>query len=1452
MGPGTVSSSLKLLNIPTLKDDYSNWITYKTRVPNTATANALGRHLSGTAKRPKDLTEKNGDYYLPGNLSPLNDEDAEKYLEKLDKFDTKEASLRDIIYSSIPNSLYHRIKSEPTATAVWKKLCSFIEDKGQLTSDALRNRMANLRTPDDGDVRETLSSLQIMYEELAGMGVILPDNTYMSYIRQSCGTQYRDLFKILSTSSRLTKTLLTSEILIKEVLDAADEKDVEKEDDANNSALAIGRAASLVPKGSGSRGKERKSKEDRSHLHCDNCGKKGHTHPNCWAPGGGSEGKGPHQKGKKRKDEKGKSKKSETTAAIADTANEDSDENYACVMDARLDDNQHIPDLRASSDFRDPQALTTTNVTYNGEVIDTGASRHFSPILANFKNLVCIAPSPVTAADGRSFVATARGDYITYLPMGKGKKPTPITLTNTYYSPALAFTLISVSCMDKAGFSLTIEDSCCTIRGPRPKRATLGIIPIRSGLYRVTSGKAPETTLIAAAASTQRLTMHQFHCIMGHVNEQALRRMLKESMVDGINVDMSTSVGFCEPCVQAKAARHPFPKHSNNSDAKAYGDKVVADVWGPAEVKSLGGAMYSSNFEDIWSREERVYFQRAKSDTFESYKDYEAWVKVQRAVKHIKIFGSDQGGEFTSEAFRKYLRSKGTRRHLAVHHSPQSNGLSEITNRNHLEGARAMLIKGNLPRFLWAEAVNHKVYLKNRTSHSALPNKITPYQRGTGKRPNLGNLREFGAPLWAKVDVTKLQRKAEKVVFVGADEEAKGLRVYWPDKRRVSVERNLYMNPEEITLSEPVVIEGETEIVNPPIPILSEIENATHKALPDPPASRPLSPLTPLPSPPPPDPVELPHHRIRPTRTHTYQGSYNETKLGKAARASNIAMTALAVELPTAEDSEPPVDTDFETQGLDYALVAPDDPQTIEEALRGPESAEWARGYVDELTSLEHFNTWTLTERPANTNVAKNKVVLRTKRNSANLIILHKVRVTLGGYSQVKGVDYNETFAPCVKFETLRLLLSVGASKNAVIEQADVKSAYLQGELREELYMELPPLYEQFRTIPKPLEGKDVVLKLNRPIYGSKQGGNEWYRKLCKEAENEGFTISKSDPCVFYKNNGNRYQMFAAATDDFTMLADNDESMDSMKASLRHRFDIKFMGPIRWLLGFEVTRDISNRTISLNQKAYTERIVERFGQTNARHVVTPMEPGLDLTPNSPAVSDTLLNPRERTLYREAVGSLMYPAKVSRPDISFATSTAAQHMHEPRTTHWTAVMRIYRYLNGTKHYTLTLGGIGEITLSIFSDADWASNLHRHSISGFVSFVGDAPISWSSKKQPLVTLSSTESEYVALTHTAKELIWLRRIFSELIRPITEPTILCCDNQSAIRLSKDATFHARTKHIDVHFHFIRQVVKLEYADIRYISTNDNIADIFTKSLANVKFSRFRYLLNIIPTTN
>ena len=393
-------------------------------------------------------------------------------------------------------------------------------------------------------------------------------------------------------------------------------------------------------------------------------------------------------------------------------------------------------------------------------------------------------------------------------------------------------------------------------------------------------------------------------------------------------------------------------------------------------------------------------------------------------------------------------------------------------------------------------------------------------------------------------------------------------------------------------------------------------------------------------------------------------------------------------------------------------------------------------------------------------------------------------------------------------------------------------------------------MYTSFRELPPHLKGKArVISRWFVSVYGSKQGARDWYFEVKDFFTGIGYLVSIADEAVFYKIEEDKFTFVAAATDDFTIIADSPKTANYLiHEQIGKRFEFSDLGPINWLLGVSITRDLGKRTIALGQQAYIEQILYRFNLEEARKASTPMEAGVNLSPDSAHVSTALLSPVEKTKYREMIGCLMYAAVMTRPDISFAVSTLSQYLDAPHTTHVQAAIRVFRYLSGTKDLKLVLGG-STTNIVGYSDADWASQTHRHSISGFAFFIGDGVVSWSSKKQPIITLSSTEAEYVALTHSSKDIIWIHKLLTEFssIFPFNIPTTLYCDNQGAVRLSKDSTFHGRTKHIDVHFHFIRQTVSQGHISLIYCPTDDMIADTFTKPLARFKFEKFRKLLGI-----
>jgi hypothetical protein len=784
-----------------------------------------------------------------------------------------------------------------------------------------------------------------------------------------------------------------------------------------------------------------------------------------------------------------------------------------------------------------------------------------------------------------------------------------------------------------------------------------------------------------------------------------------------------------------------------------------------------------------------------------------------------------------------------------------------------------MIIGSGLGRSLWAEAVHHSVWIGARVPSRASAEFVPPIEKATGKKPNLNGVLEWGARVWVKdLQAGKLDPRAKEGRFVGYDDESKGYRIYWPSKNKVSVERNVYADKNAVLSPGVVTFEGEWEAV----------ENQPEVSKPNAPKESDEPLITQQQGHAPKENVITPDNNNEPstltdsdpidkTRRNSLTGlpQYDQSKYGRGKRRANTG-SANVVECED-ESLEPggvewePSDTDanwfIEALHMALAAISDDEPEA-EEAIKGSESDDWKLGMEEELTQIERLDTWELVIPPPDANIVPSKWTLHRKRNAQGEITRYRARVVAKGYVQIFGRDYKDTFAPTVRSATLRILLSLAASNEyeIVIEQADVKNAYLNALLDDDevIYLALPPFYKLFRTIPTKLDESNqrVALCLRRPLYGTKQGAHHWYQELKRILTSLGFIVSQADEATFYRVEGDKFVIMAVATDDFTIIADSAESSKRVKTEMGDFFQLVDLGPINWLLGVSVTRDLQKRTISLSQETYINQVVTRFGLEDAKATSTPMEPSVDLTPDSPSVSPKLLTPHEKTTYREMIGSLMYLSTMTRPDITYAVSTLSQYLESPHTTHLEAVKRVFRYLIGTKQLKLVLGGDCLSTTSNsngiigFSDADWASQLHRHSISGFAFFVGIGAVSWSAKKQPIVTLSSTESEYVALTHATKDILWIHKLLSELsfLYKHQTPTILHCDNQGAIELSKNSRFHARTKHIDVHFHFVRQTVDQGHIQIKYIPTEDMVADMFTKSLARTKFETFRKLLNVI----
>jgi hypothetical protein len=344
-----------------------------------------------------------------------------------------------------------------------------------------------------------------------------------------------------------------------------------------------------------------------------------------------------------------------------------------------------------------------------------------------------------------------------------------------------------------------------------------------------------------------------------------------------------------------------------------------------------------------------------------------------------------------------------------------------------------------------------------------------------------------------------------------------------------------------------------------------------------------------------------------------------------------------------------------------------------------------------------------------------------------------------------------------------------------------------------------------------------------------------------------GFRRLEADHCVYTRRHGDAIAILYIWVDDMIIATNTVDEMAAVRRMMDKEFEVKFLGEPRLYLGIEITRERSSRSIILSQRNYIDTLLRRFKLENASTVSTPMVPGQTLLKRD-GPSDKVAS----GLYAIAIGSLLYAAMCTRPDIAFAIQSLSQFTSNPGPEHWTAVKRVLRYLKGTRDYALTYTGQDDegkpIKVIGYTDADWGSNpVDRKSISGYSYMLGGAAISWSSKKQPTVALSSTEAEYIAATHATRQAVWLRQLLHELFVPQENPTQLLMDNQSAIALTRDAQFHPRTKHIDIQYHFIREKLGDGAIYITYCPTHDMKADLLTKSLAKPRHKFLREELGV-----
>ena len=748
-----------------------------------------------------------------------------------------------------------------------------------------------------------------------------------------------------------------------------------------------------------------------------------------------------------------------------------------------------------------------------------------------------------------------------------------------------------------------------------------------------------------------------------------------------------------------------------------------------------------------------------------------------------------------------YLREKGIKHEITTPDTPQHNGVAERMNRTLLDKVRAMLIDADLPETYWYDALCYAVHIHNVTPTHALENE-TPEEAWSGNKPDISDLRVFGARAFVHIPESqrkKLESRSLICTFIGFARQRKAYRLIHRETRRFLESRDVIFDEggpkyERLTIEHN---DAEPSTTQPQVqPQAQPPDHVPQTHVPQLQPPQPQGPATPTPTP----ILSRPKRASRiPIRGDDPR--YSVSSYGPRARTERATLARIET-MP--------------------------DPKTYAEAMKRPDADLWDAACEVEKKSFEIMGVYDVVPRPKNRKILGSKWVLRIKRGPDGAIQKYKARVVAQGFTQIEGVDYDETFAPVAKLASLRAILAMATELNWEIHQMDVKAAYLNADLDEEIYMQPPPGFD----VP---EG--MVLKLNKAVYGTKQGGRAWYKNVRAELEDMGYTRTEADHAVFVRFRDGVVSIILLYVDDFTMVCKDITLIEGDKEALMEAYDMTDLGEITYILGIHVKRDREAGRIELSQQRQIEDILERFGKADVRSISTPALANEHLhkldTPEIDVKS-----------YQQAVGALMYPMLGTRPDLAYAVGILGRHAANPGEEHQRALDRVFRYLAGSKDWTLVYqrGTEEALTLGGFVDADWANERSdRSSTSGYVFKLAGGAISWSSKKQTSIALSSTEAEYIAGAHATKEAVWLRRLLTELGLDTNDPTTLQMDNQSAMKIAKNPQFHDRTKHIEVRYHYLRRKVEDEEIELEYVPTGEQIADIMTKGLAGEKHSKF-----------
>ncbi|GJV57570.1 putative RNA-directed DNA polymerase [Tanacetum coccineum] len=954
-----------------------------------------------------------------------------------------------------------------------------------------------------------------------------------------------------------------------------------------------------------------------------------------------------------------------------------------------------------------------------------------------------------------------------------------LSLNNCHYAPSIIRGVVSFSCLLDLGFVHTVTSNGISV-------SLNGIFYFSAisvnGVFEIDMNNnvsKNNNNSIFSINKKRKLDLNSsylWHCRLAHIGKTRMQKLQREGLLESINDD---SYDKCESCISGKMTKKPF--NNNIERATDLLGLIHTDVCGPFRHVSRKGASYFLTFTDDFSRYGYVYLLKHKHEVFETFKVFKAEVELQLGKK-IKALRSDRGGEYLSQEFKDYLGKNGIVQHLTSPYTPQENGVSERKNRTLLDMVRSMFNLTTLPLSFWDYALESAVRILNMVPTKKVDK--TPYEIWHGKVPNLSYLKVWGCEAYVKRDpADKLQQRSVKCIFVGYPKETMGYYFYFPTENKVIVATYGDFLERDLISQE---FSGRDY----------DLEDDHMDTLPSKNTSE--IPVEPESLGPPPE--------LIPVR--------------RSERPKN-APNRLCLNMEVEDD---------EVGDLG-------EPANYRAAMIDPDKVLWQGAMDEEMKSMKVNKVWIVVDRPPNAKVVRSKWLYKKKTDMDGKVHTYKARLVAKGCTQTYGIDYEETFSPVADIRAIRILIAIAAYYDYEIWQMDVKTAFLNGRLDEDIYMEQPEGYVD----PKFPNG---VCKLQRAIYGLKQASRQWNKRFDEEIKRFGFIQNRDEPCVYRKASGSDVVFLILYVDDILIMGNNIPKLKEVKDYLGKCFSVKDLGEAAYILGIKIYRDRSLRLIGLNQSAYIDKILKKFNMQNSKKGFIPMEVKHDLSNEMCASSDEEKAYMKKVPYASAVGSIMYAVRCTRPDVAFAQNLVSRYQQNPGKLHWVAVKHILKYLRNTKDMFLVYGGIPDTELDVtgFCDASWQCDKDdTKSQTGYVFVINGGAVDWKSKKQTTIAMHATQSEYMAASEAAMEAVWIRKFVEDLgVMPsISKPINMYCDNSAAIIFANEPGVMKGARHFLRRYHYVREQVESGEIKLIKVHTDKNLADAFTKALPRGKVS-------------